>query len=123
LKDSLSRSRNKADVRSISLMIFCGGLASESFFITISHFAIRDFKSASRSATNFPSATVRMIMPKFLGRMLVTKRLSRLRSSWLLIFCETEIRLENGTNTRYLPANEISEVTRGPFVDMGSFAI
>ena len=38
----------------------------------------------------------------------------------LLIFFDTDMVLENGTSTTYLPAIEMSELKRGPFVEIGS---
>ena len=55
--------------------------------------------------------------------MLSISRFNRFLSSGLLIFCESEIRLENGTKTRYLPANDNSDDIRGPLVEIGSLAI
>lgn len=77
-----------------------GAFAPASLAMQISHLAVRLRISASRSATFLFSATVRMMTPKFFGLMLVISRLSRLRSSTLLIFCETDNLDENGTSTR-----------------------
>ena len=79
--------------------------------------------SLSSSSTFLPSATVRMMTPKLFGLMLWMSFFNRLRSSLLCIFCDTDTLLENGTNTTYLPAKEISAVIRGPFVLIGSLAI
>ena len=40
-----------------------------------------------------------------------------------VIFCETDTLSENGSNTIYLPASDISVVNLGPLVDIGSLAI
>ncbi len=75
------------------------------------------------SATDFPSAEVRMITPKFFGRMLSTRWRRRSFSAVVLIFWEMEILVENGIRTRYRPVNEISVVRRGPFDEIGSLTI
>ena len=73
--------------------------------------------------TFLPSATVRTITPKPFGLMDCSNRLRRSFSSLDSIFCEIETRSEKGTRTINLPANESSELIRGPFVDIGSFTI
>lgn len=70
LNDSLSRSRNMADVRSSSLTIFTGAFALSNLLLILSHFSTRLFRSASSSATFLFSATVRIITPKLFGLML-----------------------------------------------------
>ena len=50
-------------------------------------------------------------------------RLSRLRSSLERIFCEMDILFEKGISTTLRPASEMSDVRRGPLVDMASLAI
>ena len=91
--------------------------------IASSQCLINTLSSPSSSATRFPSATVRTITPKFFGLMLINNCLRRARSSLDLIFCETETLSLKGINTRYLPANESSEVNLGPLVEIGSFTI
>ena len=83
----------------------------------------KTLSSPSSSATRFPSATVRTITPKFFGLILISNCLRRARSSLDLIFCDTETLSLKGISTRYLPANEISEVRRGPLVEIGSLTI
>ena len=75
------------------------------------------------SATDFPSAEVRMITPKFFGLMLSTRWRRRSFSAVVLIFWEIEILSLNGMSTMYRPVKAISVVRRGPFDEMGSFTI
>ena len=65
---------------------FVGGSAFGSFFFMLSHFDKRSLRSASNSATDFPSAIVLMIMPKLSGFMLFMSLRSLFRSSADLIF-------------------------------------
>ena len=81
---------------------------------------IKLVKSASSSATFFPSATVRTITPKFLGTILLIKFFNLSFSLADFNFCEIEILLEKGSKTIYLPAKDISEISLGPLVDIGS---
>ena len=66
---------------------------------------------------------MRTMTPKFLGLMLMSSCLRRARSALDLIFCDTETLSLKGMRTRYLPAKDSSEVSRGPFVEMGSLTI
>src|SRR5690606_27695948 len=77
--------------------------------------------SLSSSATSFPAATVRMIMPKFSGFIDDSKRVNRFLSALSVIFLEILTVLENGTNMIYLPAIDNSQDNRGPLVEIGSF--
>ncbi|MCY1531927.1 hypothetical protein D9M68_671670 [compost metagenome] len=113
----------RVEVRSISPHTLLEGSASGSFFIKLSHLDTESNKSFCNSATPLPSDTVLIITPKFLGLILSIIFLRRLRSVLLLIFLETEITLEKGTRTIYLPAIERSELSRGPLVEIGSLAI
>src|SRR5687768_9573713 len=70
------------------------------------------------------SLTVRTITPPDLsGRMFWTCSLRRERSGPDPIFRLTPTLEESGIYTRNLPAREIWAVTRGPFVEIGSFEI
>ena len=66
---------------------------------------------------------VRIIIPKFLGRMLSTSCRRRSFSSVVFIFAETEILSPKGMSTMYRPVNVISVVSRGPLDDIGSLTI
>ncbi|MNQ89885.1 hypothetical protein D3C85_1052070 [compost metagenome] len=123
VKSVLKISRISVDVLSISPQTRLAGSVSGSFFIKLSHLEIESSKSFCNSATPFPSETVLMITPKFLGLILSIIFFKRLRSVLLLIFLEMEITLEKGTSTVYLPAIERSELNLGPLVEMGSLAI
>ncbi len=79
--------------------------------------------SCSTSASLASIAAVRMITPKFLGKMDDAIRFSRRFSSDERIFCERNTFDEKGTNTTLRPANEMSAVRRGPLVEMASLAI
>ena len=81
------------------------------------------FNSWSSSATRFPSEEVRTITLKFFGLILWMSWRRRARSSLDLIFVETDTLSANGISTMYLPAKESSEVSLGPFVEIGSLAI
>ena len=58
--------------------------------------------------------------PKLFGLMLWMTCLRRARSACDLIFDETETLSPKGMRTRNRPGNEISQVNRGPFVEIGS---
>ena len=60
---------------------------------------------------------------KFFGLMLMISWRRRERSAFDLILVETDTLSEKGMSTMKRPANESSEVNRGPFVEMGSLAI
>ena len=79
---------------------FVGGSDLGNFFLRLSHFESRSFKSLSKSATDLPSAIVLIIIPKLSGFMLFISLRSLFRSSTDLIFCDTETLSENGTRTR-----------------------
>jgi len=68
-------------------------------------------------------AAVRMITPKFLGSTAAAMRFRRFFSSAERIFCERNTLDEKGTSTTLRPASEMSEVRRGPLVEMASLAI
>ena len=80
-------------------------------------------KSRSNSATFLPSATVLRIIPNPFGLILLANFFSLSFSFGSAIRDETEIRLEKGTSTIYLPAIESSELNRGPLDEIGSFTI
>ena len=82
-----------------SLINLVGELHPLITWVMFSHFLRRVLRSASSSATFFPSATVRMMTPKLLGLILWIRSFNLLRSSLLLIFCETDTLFENGTKT------------------------
>ena len=48
-------------------------------------------------------------------------RCKRFLSALSVIFLETLIALEKGTNTKYRPAIDNSQDKRGPLVEIGSF--
>ena len=77
----------------------------------------------SNSETDFSSATVLTITPKFLGLIDLIKFINLSLSSLLVIFFEMFIASEKDTKIRYLPAKDNSVVTRGPFVEIGSLTI
>ena len=79
--------------------------------------------SPSSSATRLPSAEVRTMTLKFFGFTLWMSWRRRARSSLDLILVETDILSAKGIRTRNRPAKDISAVSRGPFVEMGSLAI
>ena len=122
-KLGFNRSRRMVDVLSISPNNLNGGWAVFSKPYMVSQRATKSWISRSRSATFFPSATVRTMIPKLRGLILIARRFKRWRSAELFIFWEIETTSEKGTRTTYLPANDNSEVIRGPFVLIGSFAI
>ena len=64
-----------------------------------------------------------MITPKPFGLNSSMSFFNLSRSFLLLIFCETEIRLDKGIKTKNLPAKESSELILGPLVEIGSFII
>ena len=113
----------RVDVRSISPSAFFAGSIDGRRVMNDSHFDIKSSRSFCISATPLPSDTVRIITPKCFGLILSTILRRRLRSVLLFIFFEIEITSENGTNTTYRPAIDISELKRGPFVEIGSLAI
>ncbi len=60
--------------------------------------------------------------PKLLGNTAVAIRFKRFFSSAERIFCERNTFEEKGTSTTLRPAREMSEVRRGPLVEMASLA-
>ena len=122
-KDGLKMSRSKATVRAVSSYTIDGTFSLGTLTMLSSHRFTNVFNSWSSSATRFPSEEVRTITLKFFGLMLWINCRKRARSSLDLIFVETETLSANGINTMYLPANDSSEVSRGPFVEIGSLAI
>ena len=64
-----------------------------------------------------------MITPNPFGVILFTSLFNLSFSFESSIFCEIEILDENGTRTKNLPAKEISDVTLGPLVEIGSLTI
>ena len=113
-----------ATVRLVSSYTSDGNLVAFWTFVMVSSQCFSNtFSSASSSATRLPSATVRTITPKFLGLILCNNCFKRARSSLDLIFWETETLSLNGIKTRYRPAKDSSHVSRGPFVEIGSFTI
>ena len=68
-------------------------------------------------------AAVRMMTPKFLGSTAAAIRFRRFFSSTERIFCDRKTFDEKGTSTTLRPASEMSDVRRGPLVDMASLAI
>ena len=64
-----------------------------------------------------------MMQPNPFGLMLDINCFNLARSCALLILVETEILSQKGIKTIKRPAKEISQVRRGPFVEIGSFAI
>src|SRR5690606_4868602 len=119
------------DSLSISLIIEDGMLISPitfsllfhlvSFTIPYSQHSLNSLTSLSNYVTDWPSATVLIITPKLAGLMEVISRASLLLSSALRIFLDTLTELEKGTSTKYRPARESSQDSRGPFVEIGSF--
>ena len=79
--------------------------------------------SCFNSGSRLPSATVLIIIPKPFGFNLVTSCLSLARSLSDLIFVLTLTFSEKGIITRKRPAKVISQVSRGPFVEIGSLTI
>ena len=104
-------------------MTLVGKLAFLIFLHIAIHLPKRFCKSLSNSATFLPFATVLIITPKPLGAILLTSLLSLSFSFGSSIFCDIEILVENGTKTKNLPAIDNSDVTLGPFVEIGSFTI
>ena len=106
-----------------SPITFSPTLAFFIFFIPSFQVEISVFKSLSNSETDFSSATVLTITPKFLGLIDLIKFINLSLSSLLVIFFEMFIASEKDTKIRYLPAKDSSVVTRGPFVEIGSLTI
>ncbi len=121
--DSFRRSRRTTDVLPISPITLSRGLAVTRRVIPSSQVFTKFLRSRSSSATSLFSATVRMMTPKFSGLIDCIRRSNRFRSSLLVIFFETLTAFEKGTNTKYLPARDNSQDSRGPFVEIGSFTI
>ena len=92
-------------------------------FRVSSHLWYKVVSSLSSSATLLPSATVRTIIPQFLGLILCRSCLRRALSSDDFILEEIDTLSVNGISIRKRPASEMSPVSRGPLVDMGSFVI
>ena len=122
VKSAFNRSLKIEDVLSISPSTLVGGLAPFKFSCIFFHFATRFERSWSIASTFLSLATVRIITPKFFGRIPLTTSFKRFRSSLSLIFWEIDTLFEKGTRTKYLPARVISEQSRGPLADIGSLA-
>ena len=78
--------------------------------------------SCSISSSLASMAAVRMITPKFFGRTSEAIRFRRRFSSAERIFCERNTFDEKGTSTTLRPASEMSDVRRGPLVEIASLA-
>ena len=106
-----------------SPIIFSPIFAFLSTFIPSSQDFVSTLRSLSNSETDFFSATVLTITPKFFGLIDLIRLMSLNLSSRLDIFLETLIASEKETKIKCLPAIESSVVTLGPFVEIGSFTI
>ena len=121
--EPLSESRIIVLARFISLISCAGGVLFLIAAQVLRQRSICDWMSCSMSSSLASMAAVRMMTPKFLGSTAAAMRLRRFFSSAERIFCERNTLDEKGTSTTLRPASEMSEVRRGPLVEMASLAI
>ena len=123
-KEPFSESRMIVFARFISL-ISCAG--TDAMFLRIDPQVLRQrsicvWMSCSMSSSLASMAAVRMITPKFFGSTAAAMRFRRFFSSAERIFCDRKTFDEKGTSTTLRPASEMSDVRRGPLVEIASLA-
>ena len=120
--DPLSESRIMVLARLISLMSCAGAVCLRMAATVLRHRSIWVRMSCSMSSSLASTAAVRIMTPKLLGNTAAAIRFKRFFSSAERIFCERNTFEEKGTSTTLRPAREMSEVRRGPLVEMASLA-